>query len=373
MRNPKTPSIGEIQLKESTKSQAAREAAESKAKDECFILSLDGGGMRGIISTTVLSGFCQIMKDKSYFKPLHEMFDMVAGTSTGGLIATAITCPSLIGRSLEEGYGLPDPQTLGRIYMNYGKDIFSEPVPSILNTVLDKYSPKAIERLLKLWYGDALFSSCVIPTLVMGYNATAGLPFPMASTEVKSLYTWEVDRGTSAAPTYFPPLQLGRHLIIDGGVIANNPSLYAYRYARNLWPQCKKLHILSISTCSNIYKYTSQSTYGVSSWAGVYKVYANAQMQTTDEMMECLPDVDYLRIYQELERKIEMDDASEEALVHMEDFGNRLFKQFKPELEAFADRLLAIKNPSSAVQPPQPEIPRKKPSFLQRIRKWVKR
>lgn len=339
-------------------------------KKECFILSLDGGGMRGIISTSILSEFCKILKAHGCNKDLTEVFDMVAGTSTGGLIASALTCPNSLGRKDDEK-GLCPVKDLQNVYLLYGKDIFSEEVPSLLKAVSDKYSEKQFEFLLHMWYGSSLFSSCVIPTLIMGYNATAGLPFPMTSTENKTLYAWEVNRATSAAPTYFAPFKLGNQFIIDGGVIANNPSLYAYRYARTLWPNCKKIHILSISTCSPVYRYQMKASYGIASWTSVYKVYANAQMQTCDEMMESLPDVDYVRIYKELGDKVEMDDTREETLVKLSVSGKELARKFMPELEAFATRLLIrdqVPESTIAVEPPI----QKRPSFLQRLRSWVR-
>jgi predicted acylesterase/phospholipase RssA len=366
MRNPKTPSIEQIEPKD----ELALPASEKK---DVFILSLDGGGMRGLISTAVVSGFIQILKEKGFERTIPEAFDMVAGTSTGGLIATALTCPSMLGRTAEQGPALASADQLSDIYLLYGNDIFSEAVPSILNAVSDKYSPRKLESLLHLWYGSTMFSSCVIPTLVMGYNATSGLPFPMASTENRTLYSWEVSRATSAAPTYFPPFQLGNQLIVDGGVIANNPSLYAYRYARTLWPKCRRIHILSVSTCGAIYRYQSMATYGISSWTSVYKVYASAQQQTADEMMECLPDADYVRIYKELKDKIDMDDTSEETLLRLQQSGNDLLKQFRPALEAFADRLIAVKDPSRNEPEPSMEPIQKRLSFIQRLRSWVKR
>ncbi|MDY4889663.1 MAG: patatin-like phospholipase family protein [Sphaerochaetaceae bacterium] len=366
MRNAKTPSIDEIRLQNA-------EPRHNEAED-CFILSLDGGGMRGIISTEVLEGFCQILKDKGENRPLVEVFDMVAGTSTGGLIASAMTCPSLIGRTEDQGPALMDPGKLGDIYKVYGSEIFGEPVPRILNAVSDKFSPRKLESLLKLWFKDTRFSSCVIPTLIMGYDVTAGVPFPMASTENKELFTWEVGRCTSAAPTYFPAFQLGNQLIVDGGVIANNPSLYAYRYARSLWPKCKRFHILSISTCSSIYRYNSLSTYGIASWTSIYKVYANAQQQTTDEMMECLPDVDYLRIYKEMGARIEMDDARDQTISQLETYGKELFLKNKTVMESFADRIIAAQKPIPTAEVETSMAPiQRRTSFLQKIKKWVRR
>lgn len=353
MRKPKAPSLGEIRLKNEPR------------PPERFILSLDGGGMRGMVSATVLEEFDKLLRGKGAQGPLARLFDMVAGTSTGGLLAMALTCPSSLGRKDGEERGLPATSELPRLYLDHGGTIFSEPVPAILNAVTDKYSPRRFEELLRTWFGDAPFSSCVVPTLAMAYNVTAGVPYPIQSTVNRELLAWEAGRCTSAAPTYFPPHRLGSQLIVDGGVIANNPAFYAYHYAKSLWPDCPRFHILSLGTGTGTYRFKSAATYGFLSWTSVHKVYATAQHQTTDTVMEDLPDADYVRIHRELREKIDMDDTRRSTALKLREEGHILFNHSLPALDAYAEALVQART----APPPAPEAqePPRRPGVFRRI------
>lgn len=358
MKNPVYPSIDRIEMSPGPQS----------AGSDRFVLSLDGGGMRGIISTAVLEEFTDILRSMGFERPVGETFDMVAGTSTGGLIACALTCPSILGAGQDGKPGLVSLHRLASVYLEHGEEIFADPVHGIRSTFTDKYSVENLERLLMGWYGAARFSDCVLPTLIMGYDVTEGTPFPMASTQNTDMATWEVCRCTSAAPTYFAPFNHEGHLIVDGGVVANNPSLYAYQYARSMWPDSRRIHILSVGTGSAVYRYKSMASYGISSWTGVHKVFASAQMQTVDETMQFIPDALYTRIYRELDSEIEMDDASEASLRTLQDFGRELGREFRPQLEQFARALVASKSPEPSV--PQ-EISTGKPGLWARLRSWL--
>ena len=67
---------------------------EEKKKETRYILSLDGGGMRGIVPAFILKKMNEELKNRGITRPLYSYFDLVAGTSTGGLIALGLTAPT---------------------------------------------------------------------------------------------------------------------------------------------------------------------------------------------------------------------------------------------------------------------------------------
>ena len=123
-----------------------RNREERRLQEDRYILCLDGGGMRGIIPATILNLLEQKLRSLGDDRPLYSHFDLVAGTSTGGLIALALTAPSsresLLpqqqpvtdessitsrqrrARGYIDIYPGPDIASIADIYLKYGKVIF---------------------------------------------------------------------------------------------------------------------------------------------------------------------------------------------------------------------------------------------------------
>jgi uncharacterized protein len=193
------------------------------------VLAVDGGGIRGIIPAVILGALQARLKQE-----LWRCFDLIAGTSTGGIIALGI------GTRTRCNNGQPySPGQLVDLYVQNGPAIFPQiPVWTWLRQFLrPKYSPDALEATLKKFFQDARFSSALTPLLVSSYDLQSQLPFFFKSHRIASdpSYDWAVTsiaRATSAAPTFFPPLHLstGReeYTLVDGGVFVNNPSVAAY-------------------------------------------------------------------------------------------------------------------------------------------------
>lgn len=209
------------------------------------ILTLDGGGIRGIISCLLL----QTIEERTG-KRTAELFDLVAGTSTGGILASGLVVPDEEGRPR---YRADDLLELYRGEM--GSRIFEPPGFGVMpkarllwNTL---FSDRNIEEILNDLFGDTRLSEAVVPMLITAYNTQEKKPFYFRSTEAaeepaEDFLLREIARATSAAPTYFPPKHLkynGRYrdqtledvCLIDGGVFANNPSVLAFVEAMQLW------------------------------------------------------------------------------------------------------------------------------------------
>lgn len=233
-------------------------------KDNITILSIDGGGIRGIIPAIILTEI-----EKVTGKKIYELFDFFAGTSTGGLLTLLLNRPNPLAASdLIEIYNGAD-----------GKKIFKKNFFTFLNYVFKgpKYDKTGIESVLSDKLGNACLKDTLKPVLITSYetecrNATF---FSNYDSRYKDLYLRDVARATSAAPTYFEPLNIKcKGTFIDGGVAANNPSMCAYVEVLKLLkkqgidPDSKKIIIVSLGTgtATNSYCYNEMKKWTPIDW-----------------------------------------------------------------------------------------------------------
>jgi uncharacterized protein len=218
------------------------------------VLALDGGGIRGVIPARVL----QALEDR-LGRPVCELFDLVAGTSTGGILALGLTTPGDVpGRPAYQAFELLD------LYLEHGDEIFPDSIVLKVRTLAGvadpRYPAKPIEKLLAERFGNTMLSQALTEVTVPAYDLTAPAPFVFKRTYARDTdHSWDVEmasvaRATSAAPTYFDPARLpafeheGDHALVDGGVYANNPATCAYADALDLWGEDAEIHVVSVGT-----------------------------------------------------------------------------------------------------------------------------
>lgn len=233
-------------------------------KDTIKILSIDGGGIRGIIPAILLAEI-----EKVTGKKIYELFDFFTGTSTGGILTLLLNKPEPIAAAdLIELYGGID-----------GKKIFKKNFFTFLNYVFKgpKYDKSGIESVLSEKLGNACLKDTLKPVLITSYetecrNATF---FSNYDSRYQDLYLKDVARATSAAPTYFEPLNIqNKGTFIDGGVAANNPAMCAYVEVLKLLkragidPESKKIIIVSLGTgtATNSYCYDEMKHWTPIDW-----------------------------------------------------------------------------------------------------------
>lgn len=200
------------------------------AKPKVKILSIDGGGIRGILPCAVLTEI-----ERLTGKPVSKLFDLMAGTSTGGIIAC--------------GLSVPDPKNpararfsaaeIGDIYTQQGDKIFLKKGGVVSGVFDEAYSHKGLEELLQQYLGDLELGQTLTEILITSYDIEQRKPFYFLSRlarqypETENFLLRDLVRATSAAPTYFEPKHIEWQQapvlsLIDGGVFANNPSMLAY-------------------------------------------------------------------------------------------------------------------------------------------------
>jgi predicted acylesterase/phospholipase RssA len=217
------------------------------------LLTIDGGGIRGVIPARILQEIEQRLG-----RPVCELFDMVAGTSTGGIIAIGLTKPR--DGTREPANSAAD---LLDLYINHGAELFPDSLLlkiRALGGLADvRYPTEPLEKLLKDRFEDAHLSDALTEVVIPTYDLSKPGPFffKRSYTHDDPAYDvemWQVARATSAAPTYFEPACVaefkgeGEHALVDGGVYANNPSVAAYSDAVNLWGDSAEINVVSIGT-----------------------------------------------------------------------------------------------------------------------------
>ena len=318
-------------------------APEPERPEERFVLCIDGGGMRGIVPVVILQNLEKIIRQNGGEDDIALYFDMIAGTSTGGLISLALSCDSSLRHTEHNGSMQIDLDGLLDNYMSLGKEIFqARSLLGIRQFVSEKYSAANIQNLSRRWFGATMMDNAKVPTMIMSYDLSTGSPVIISSYSDSEHYpVWVAARATSAAPTYFAPLEYGGKLLADGGIIANNPALYAYMEARRLYPECHRFHILSISTGGKFHTMEKEDARGIMSWADqVTPLFDTAQKRTSDYVLENMPDVEYTRIDNSLSTHFEMDETDPVALRMMKSEAQHNALARKEELQAYAQKLL---------------------------------
>lgn len=205
------------------------------------ILALDGGGIRGAAGAAVLN---ELEKDLQL--SLYDSFDLIAGTSTGGLIALALGAQKATGSELLELY---NPLTAKKIMP---MSFWDEHLP-LQNQ--PKFDGKGKTKVLKRVLGKTLLNTVKKPVLITAYDIVAREIVVFKNNRGASgAYNpplWEVADATSAAPTYFPAVKSSDQptkWLVDGGLAANDPSMCAIADALDQGIKLENIHVLSLGT-----------------------------------------------------------------------------------------------------------------------------
>lgn len=199
------------------------------------ILTLDGGGIRGLVSAVWLDALQRRLHAAGKGR-IDEHFDLVAGSSTGSLIAMGLA----IGMA---------PADIARWYESFGDDVFPGAAQRLWSRVTrsfgqglsaPRYSPRGLERVLRRVFGARTLGSASPRAMAIAYDTLSRNPlfFKSFKPEHADIPLWEVCRAATAAPTYFPAhlatIEGRRRALIDGGVVANNPTACALAEAVRL-------------------------------------------------------------------------------------------------------------------------------------------
>lgn len=296
------------------------------------ILSIDGGGIRGIVPAHIV--YC--LHSRLKIDPLQH-FDMIAGTSTGSIIAAGIACQV-------------SPEKIVELYQKDGAVIFCKSrslIPSFIRPAFNSlYKNISLKEKLKEVFGDIKLGEISKPLILPATDIGNGGVHVFKSsyspdfTRDKDVYVRDAVLASCSAPTFFNPVKVNQYALADGGLWANNPSLAAiidaqYRLKKHL----SELRVLSIGTghSKTYYGLDLNKSWGlVSGWRHkeFISFLLSLQSQTTQNYMQLLLEKhQLLRLDFESDKPLPLDDCS--MIDDLMSRADKIFTHSSEELNKF--------------------------------------
>lgn len=313
------------------------------------ILSIDGGGIRGIIPAMVLARI-----EKLTNRPIAKLFDLIAGTSTGGILALGLTIPKSPGKALYTA------EQLVELFEREGPRIFSRSLLRTLITsdslVWKKYSSSGIEKVLHEYFGEAMLSDAATDLLIPSYEILRSFPFFFRSANARlrrdyNFLARDIARATSAAPSYFEPKRIPTgtdsefYTLIDGGVFANNPAACALVEAQCTLPRPAERMVVSLGTGALTQRLPlwPARNWGCLMWAKpVLNAMFDGVSSTVDFQLRQLMPSGYYRFQTALDNTNHwLDNTSPSNLAALKALAAHMIEEKSAELDKLCDQLTA--------------------------------
>ena len=274
------------------------------------ILTIDGGGIKGVFAASFLANLEQRCEGR-----IVDYFDLIAGTSTGAIIAAALAV------------GIPAQDVLN-LYMQKADKIF--PKHKGISLYKGRYATKPLEEELRAVFGDTLIKDCKTRLVIPAFNlkTTKTRVFKTQHAENlffdKDLKIVDCLLATTAAPTYFSPYKMEGGTYIDGGVGANNPSMIALveGISRCGW-ELSDIRMLSIGGIDETGITNGSEKMGILDALTIQKCFMSAENQYSEYICRILmPKGQYIRINHMVQKnQVALDSVSKEVLECLDTWG----------------------------------------------------
>lgn len=319
------------------------------------ILSIDGGGIRGIIPAVFLREI-----EKRTGRPIAQLFDLIAGTSTGGFLTLMLTKPAPGGAP---AYSATD---LVQLYIQVGKDIFHRTLEYEMLSgdgwLRPKYPGENVIQTLAAYldkFERTEIKDALAHVLLTSYEIEQRRPVLFtkraAANPDHNFFMSDVARATAAAPTVFPAVEIQslngarRYHLIDGGLVANNPSACALAEALSM--QGPDGEYLMVSLGTGEYEapipYDKAVHWGLTGWAPhILDVLFDGVAQGVDiQMNEVLSGANGGRRYYRFQVRVpeandSMDDANPDNIEKLQELASELIDQKTALFDELAKRLM---------------------------------
>jgi patatin-like phospholipase/acyl hydrolase len=308
------------------------------------VLSIDGGGIRGIVPTIVVAEI-----ERRTGQSASRLFDLIAGTSTGGIIALGLAMPGAHGGAAWRA------EELIEIYARDGATMFPPaPLGELRAVFHQRYDEAPILALLHGYFGNTALSQATCDVMVTTYDVVAREALILSSRHAREDASFDLPvrvaaHATAAAPTYFAPVKatFGNpprdRVLIDGSVFANNPSMCAFtevqrrRYGSNVV-------VVSLGTGSltRRYQWDDVSGWGLAHWARpLLHIVVDGAGETVDfQLATMLGDERYHRFQIPLKHASDdLDDASPGNIEKLREEAQRLIVGQDRELDDICQQL----------------------------------
>jgi predicted acylesterase/phospholipase RssA len=332
--------------------------ASTKAKPRIG-LSIDGGGIRGVMSAIWLRNLSIAYQEDPEFglnPRLYKVFDYVGGTSIGGIVALGVAADLT-------------PEVIVDLFDKHGKEIFSTEGRKLarfgdfFGLFSYRYSSHNLENLMKETFLDLTLEDANTNILITACTDN-GHPWLFKKEDSKNYKLWEVARSTSAAPTYFESYKpslldenrkpilmqdektkniINKHeSLVDGGIWVNNPTTLVtasmVRYFNGGTFDPNKLYMLSLGTGDTEAKAIPQSA-GKLHAAAILEALMNSHNRGNHMLMsQLLAEDHYYRINPELERFIDLSDAK--SIKELKSYAER--DEHKAQIKKFVENTKEI-------------------------------
>ncbi|MBV6624468.1 MAG: patatin-like phospholipase family protein [Rivularia sp. (in: Bacteria)] len=337
------------------------------------VLSIDGGGIRGIIPAIILKEI-----EERTQKRIWELFDLIAGTSTGGFLAMILTMPNQDSPN-NARYSMEE---IINMYREDGKNIFHEPFLESLTEVDDllrpKYPSEGRQKVAEKYFKDAVLRDALTNIFVTSYDIELRVPvffinnprfqrhsgttFRKLCTDYKMI---EAAMATSAAPTFFQPYKLAMrgcddsddYALVDGAMFANNPTalaiVEAIIYSQNRGEEIGLEDILVASfgtgSLTRKFPYEKAVNWGKLQWLQpLINIFLDGASEVANyQLRQLLPDAQnthkqYYRFQKELtEANDDLDNTTEENMELLEKVAHTIIEEQSREIDRLCEHLAA--------------------------------
>lgn len=318
------------------------------------ILSIDGGGIRGIIPAVVLGEI-----ERRSGQPIASLFDLMAGSSTGSLLTVGLAVPDAQGNPRFTA------EELTRLYEIEGATIFSRSMwramQSFNSIATVKYPSEGIDTVLDYIFGELMLSDALGDILVTSYEIRRRQPWFFRSSKARHATTCnfrlhDVVRASTAAPTFFEPAQVFHpdaedyFALIDGSMQANNPALCAFVEARNKHPEVQDFVMVSLGTgeTRKPLDFEEARGWGVAGWAQhLMEITFDAMSSTVDyQLRHLMPhcrdgEQHYYRFETRLATENEdLDNTSPANIAALKALGEGIIEQHDARIDKIVELLL---------------------------------
>lgn len=306
------------------------------------ILVLDAGGIRGLATLKIMQNFEKLLIEEGHSGYIGDYFDMIVGTSTGGIITAMYLHPHINYKSSD----------ILDFYFNEADNMFSRnlwyKLKSLFGVIKPKYNSENKNKTISKYFGGIELKDLKKPCIITAYdihnNKAVLFKQHKADKASSNFMVDDIINGTVAAPTYFNSHKLrsfsGKYYnIVDGGVINPNCSVIAYTEMNKLFKDCDA-SILSIGTGNNtkIVDTSKVSNGGIFYWG---KPISSLMLECGKEIAEyqCMKimNENYTRVddFMPLDMNNEMDCIEFDNMKKLVEFGNSIFLKNEDKLRNY--------------------------------------
>jgi len=319
------------------------------------VLTIDGGGVRGLIPALVLAEL-----ERRTGQPIAEQFDLIVGTSTGSILALGLTRPS----NADARRPALAAKDLVALYRDQAARIFPSslgPLRYLRRIFRPKFDPNDVEALYRSYFEDVRLQEALTNVAVPAYDIESNkrIWFLSWSSAQAGFYMRDIVRGATAAPTYFPPARLPYRKrattidyvsLVDGALFANNPSQDALLFGKKIRADDANILLVSIGTGRSARKYSFDEAWGwgVLGWMDPLLEIAFSDPAIDDIVSRAIEGHgSYYRLQVDLGTPpIDLDNSSPAALQRLESSTELFMKEHSSEMDQLVSELRLPRSPN---------------------------